>query len=102
MEEDQVVEQQDYLERMIGHMRAEALKRGKDWQRGNHSACKLYRQGRCYRASLAPTTETWKAAEIRGEASTKTNQEDEGRDPEHRGRDSSDTRGQQTKSACRE
>ncbi|KAJ1185803.1 hypothetical protein NDU88_002590 [Pleurodeles waltl] len=33
MEEDQVVEQQDDLERMIAHMRAEALKRGKDWLR---------------------------------------------------------------------
>ncbi|KAJ1080830.1 hypothetical protein NDU88_001019 [Pleurodeles waltl] len=33
MEEDQVVEQQDNLERMIAHMRAEALKRGKDWLR---------------------------------------------------------------------
>ncbi|KAJ1081524.1 hypothetical protein NDU88_001706 [Pleurodeles waltl] len=31
IEEDQVVEQQDDLERMIAHMRAEALKRGKDW-----------------------------------------------------------------------
>ncbi|KAJ1157662.1 hypothetical protein NDU88_010366 [Pleurodeles waltl] len=31
MEEDQVVEQQDDLERMISHMCAEALKRGKDW-----------------------------------------------------------------------
>ncbi|KAJ1139948.1 hypothetical protein NDU88_006309 [Pleurodeles waltl] len=33
MEEDQVVEQQDDLERMIAHMRAEALKRGNDWLR---------------------------------------------------------------------
>ncbi|KAJ1107352.1 hypothetical protein NDU88_004743 [Pleurodeles waltl] len=33
MEEDQVVEQQDDLERMIAHMRAEALKRSKDWLR---------------------------------------------------------------------
>ncbi|KAJ1163644.1 hypothetical protein NDU88_004099 [Pleurodeles waltl] len=33
MEEDQVVEQQDDLERMIAHMRAEALKCGKDWLR---------------------------------------------------------------------
>ncbi|KAJ1137775.1 hypothetical protein NDU88_004171 [Pleurodeles waltl] len=33
MEEDQVVEQQDDLEKMIAHMRAEALKRGKDWLR---------------------------------------------------------------------
>ncbi|KAJ1194465.1 hypothetical protein NDU88_003753 [Pleurodeles waltl] len=33
MEEDQVVEQQDDLERMIAHMRAEALKRGKDYLR---------------------------------------------------------------------
>ncbi|KAJ1101470.1 hypothetical protein NDU88_006538 [Pleurodeles waltl] len=33
MEEDQVVEQQDDLERMLVQMRAEALKRGKDWQR---------------------------------------------------------------------
>ncbi|KAJ1151287.1 hypothetical protein NDU88_004070 [Pleurodeles waltl] len=33
MEEDQVVEQQEDLERMIAHMRAEALKRGKDWLR---------------------------------------------------------------------
>ncbi|KAJ1109954.1 hypothetical protein NDU88_007311 [Pleurodeles waltl] len=33
MEEDQVVEPQDDLERMIAHMRAEALKRGKDWLR---------------------------------------------------------------------
>ncbi|KAJ1105405.1 hypothetical protein NDU88_002811 [Pleurodeles waltl] len=31
MEEDQVVEQQDDIERMIAHMRAAALKRGKDW-----------------------------------------------------------------------
>ncbi|KAJ1136423.1 hypothetical protein NDU88_002840 [Pleurodeles waltl] len=31
MEEDQVVEPQDDLERMLAHMRAEALKRGKDW-----------------------------------------------------------------------
>ncbi|KAJ1150412.1 hypothetical protein NDU88_003205 [Pleurodeles waltl] len=31
MEEDQVVEQQDDLERMLAQMRAEALKRGKDW-----------------------------------------------------------------------
>ncbi|KAJ1115393.1 hypothetical protein NDU88_003617 [Pleurodeles waltl] len=33
MEEDQVVEQQDDLEKMIAHMRSEALKRGKDWLR---------------------------------------------------------------------
>ncbi|KAJ1162289.1 hypothetical protein NDU88_002757 [Pleurodeles waltl] len=33
MEEDQVVKQQDDLERMIVHMGAEALKRGKDWLR---------------------------------------------------------------------
>ncbi|KAJ1182384.1 hypothetical protein NDU88_007576 [Pleurodeles waltl] len=33
MEEDQVVEQQDDLERMIAHMRAEVLKRNKDWLR---------------------------------------------------------------------
>ncbi|KAJ1082905.1 hypothetical protein NDU88_003066 [Pleurodeles waltl] len=33
MDEDQVVEQQDDLERMIAHVCAEALKRGKDWLR---------------------------------------------------------------------
>ncbi|KAJ1142108.1 hypothetical protein NDU88_008435 [Pleurodeles waltl] len=33
MDEDQVVEQQDDLERMIAHMRAEALKCSKDWLR---------------------------------------------------------------------
>ncbi|KAJ1104055.1 hypothetical protein NDU88_001470 [Pleurodeles waltl] len=33
MEEDQEVEPQDYLERMIAHMRSEALKQGKDWLR---------------------------------------------------------------------
>ncbi|KAJ1085116.1 hypothetical protein NDU88_005249 [Pleurodeles waltl] len=32
-EEDQVVDQQDDLERMIAHMRVEALKHGKDWLR---------------------------------------------------------------------
>ncbi|KAJ1160955.1 hypothetical protein NDU88_001444 [Pleurodeles waltl] len=31
MEEDQAVEQQDDLEKMIAHMRAEAMRRGKDW-----------------------------------------------------------------------
>ncbi|KAJ1084646.1 hypothetical protein NDU88_004792 [Pleurodeles waltl] len=31
MEEDHAAEQQDDLESMIAHMRAEALKRGKDW-----------------------------------------------------------------------
>ncbi|KAJ1189421.1 hypothetical protein NDU88_006166 [Pleurodeles waltl] len=33
MEEDQVVEQQDDLERIIAHILAEALKHGKDWLR---------------------------------------------------------------------
>ncbi|KAJ1140935.1 hypothetical protein NDU88_007272 [Pleurodeles waltl] len=33
MEEDHAAEQQDDLESMIAHMRAEALRRGKDWLR---------------------------------------------------------------------
>ncbi|KAJ1185410.1 hypothetical protein NDU88_002203 [Pleurodeles waltl] len=33
MKEDLAVEQQDDLERMLAHMRVEALKHGKDWLR---------------------------------------------------------------------
>ncbi|KAJ1149073.1 hypothetical protein NDU88_001891 [Pleurodeles waltl] len=33
MEEDQIVKQQDDLEKIIAHMRAAALKHGKDWLR---------------------------------------------------------------------
>ncbi|KAJ1139677.1 hypothetical protein NDU88_006044 [Pleurodeles waltl] len=62
MEEDQVVEQQDDLERMIAHMRAEALKRGKDWLRAKMEDKSLEPAER-KEVTTAPTSLADKAAE---------------------------------------
>ncbi|KAJ1131310.1 hypothetical protein NDU88_009648 [Pleurodeles waltl] len=62
MEEDQVVEQQDDLERMIAHMRAEALKRGKDWLRAKMEDKNMEPTER-EDETTAPTSLTDKAAE---------------------------------------